>query len=129
MVAAVFEYISNHLPSIMTGLTMSVIGISVYEARDGFFHFNGQFRGKYGALLIFFGTLFGASLLTPMISNVWEQYLPYIPPGQLLGMMLVLGMLGINKAAEWNYLDIKSVPVYIVGAALLLRPELLYAVV
>jgi len=128
MVAEIFQYVSNHLPSIMTGLTMSVIGIGVYKARDGFFLFNNQFRGKYGALLIFLGTLFGASLLTPIITDQWERYLPYIPPGQLLGVILLLGMFGVNKTAGWNYFDTKSVPVYIIGIAFLLKPELLHAV-
>jgi len=74
------------------------------------------------------GTLFGASLITPMVSNVWEQSLPYIPPGQLLGAILVLGMLGVNKVAEWNFFDIKSLPVYGLGAVLIANPEILYTI-
>jgi hypothetical protein len=128
MVAGLLQYVSNHLDTIMTGLTMAVVGIGVYEARDGFFLFNGQFRGKYGALVIFLGTLFGASLITPLVSDWWARSLPYIPPGQLLGSILVLGMLGVNKAAEWNFFDIKSLPVYGVGVVLIANPELLHAV-
>lgn len=128
MIAELLHYVSNHLPNIMTGLTMAVVGITVYKARDGFFLFKGQFRGKYGALVIFLGTLIGASLITPMVSNLWEQSLPYIPPGQLLGAILVLGMLGVNKAAEWNFFDIKSLPVYGIGVVLIANPELLHAV-
>jgi hypothetical protein len=128
MIAEIIHYASNHLDTIMTGLTMAVVGIGVYEARDGFFLFNGQFRGKYVALLIFLVALFGASLITPMVGNLWEQLLPYIPPGQLLGTILVLGMLGVNNAAEWNYLDIKSLPVYVLGVVLIVNPELLNVV-
>lgn len=128
MLTEVLQYVSNHLNTIMTGLTMAVVGIGVYEARDGFFLFNGQFRGKYGALVIFLGTLFGASLITPVVGNLWEQLLPHIPPGQLLGTILVLGMLGVNKAAEWNLFDIKSLPVYGLGAALMVNPELIHFV-
>lgn len=128
MIAEALQYVSNHLDTVMTGLTMAVVGIGVYEARDGFFLFNGQFRGKYGALLISLGTLFGASLITPIVSNMWEQSLPYIPPGQLLGAILVLGMLGVNKAAEWNFFDIKSVPVYGLGVVLVANPELIHTV-
>ncbi|WP_254769256.1 hypothetical protein [Salinilacihabitans rarus] len=128
MVAEALQYVSNHLDTIMTGLTMAVVGISVYEARDGFFLFNGDFRGKYGALLIFVGTLFGASLITPMVGNLWEQALPHIPPGQLLGTILVLGMLGVNKAAEWNFFDIKSLPIYGLGVVLIANPELIHTV-
>ncbi|WP_152417990.1 hypothetical protein [Haloferax elongans] len=128
MIAETLQYVSNHLGSIMTGLTMAVVGIGVYEARDGFLLFNGQFRGKYGALLIFLGTLFGASLITPMVSEWWARSLPYIPPGQLLGAVLVLGMLGVNKAAEWNFFDVKSLPVYLLGIILMANPELLQAV-
>nr|BDD45106.1 hypothetical protein 38 [bacterium] len=128
MVVEALQYVSNHLDTIMTGLTMAVVGIGVYEARDGFFLFNGQFRGKYSALLIFLGTLFGASLITPMVSDLWEQSLPYIPPGQLLGAIFVLGMLGVNKAAEWNFFDIKSLLVYGLGVILIAKPELLQTV-
>jgi hypothetical protein len=128
MIAEVLQYISNRLDTIMTGLTMAVVGISIYEARDGFFLFNGKFQGKYGALLIFVGTLFGASLITPMVSNLWEQSLPHIPPGQLLGTILILGMLGVNKAAEWNFLDIKSLPVYGLGVVLIMNPELIHTI-
>jgi hypothetical protein len=128
MVAEALQYVSNHLDTIMTGLTMAVVGIGVYEARDGFFLFNGQFRGKYAALLIFLGTLFGASLITPVVGDWWTQSLPYIPPGQLLGAILVLGMLGVNKTAEWNFFDVKSLPVYGLGVVLIANPEILHAV-
>jgi hypothetical protein len=94
------EYVSNHLPGIMTGLTMAVVGIAVYEARDGFFLFRGEFQGKYRALVIFLGTLFAASLVTPAVSDMWKQSLPNLPPGQLLGAILVMGMFGVNRTAE-----------------------------
>lgn len=128
MIEEVLQYVSGQLGTIMTGLTMAVIGIGVYEARDGFFRFLGQFRGKYVALVVFVGVLFGASLITPLVSNTWEQYLPQIPPGQLLGAILVLGMLGVNKAAEWNFLDVKSFLVYGAGVVLIANPELLHSV-
>ena len=128
MAIELLECISNHLGGIMTGLTMAVIGVAVYEARDGFFLFRGQFQGKYSALVIFLATLFGASLLTPSISGFWAQHIPRIPPGQLLGTILVLGMLGVNKAAEWNLFDSKSIVIYGVGTLLILKPELLSTV-
>jgi cytochrome b subunit of formate dehydrogenase len=128
MVAGLLQYVSNHIDTIMTGLTMAVVGISVYEARDGFFRFLGKFRGKYVALVVFVGALFGSSLITPMVSDWWARSLPSIPPGQLLGAILVLGMLGVNKAAEWNFFDIKSLPVYGVGVVLIANPEVLYTV-
>jgi hypothetical protein len=112
----------------MTGLTMAVIGIAAYEARDGFFLFNGKFRGKYGALVIFLTSLFVASLITPLVSSGWNQVLPYVPPGRLLGAILILGMIGVNKTAEWNLLDIKSLAVYLVGVVLIGNPELLQTV-
>ena len=107
---------------------MAVIGIAAYEARDGFFLFNGKFRGKYGALVIFLASLFVVSLITPLISSGWNQALPYIPPGQLLGAVIIFGMVGVNKAAEWNLLDIKSLVVYLLGIILVGNPELLHAV-
>jgi len=129
MVAEALQYVSNHLNTIMTGLTMTVVGIGVYEARDGFFRFLGKFRGKYVALVVFVGALFGSSLITPMVGNWWARSLPYIPPGQLLGAILVLGMFGVNKAAEWNFFDIKSLSVYGVGVVLIANPELVQTVV
>lgn len=128
MVVGILHYVSNNLSGIMTGLTMAVVGIGVYEARDGFFLFNDRFRGKYGALMIFLGTLFGASLITPVISDLWEHLVPTIPPGQLLGAILILGMIGVNKAAEWNYFDIKSLPIYAIGIILITNPEIIHTV-
>lgn len=128
MIAELLQYVSNHLDTIMTGLTMAVVGIGVYEARDGFFRFLGKFRGKYVALVVFVGALFGSSLITPMVGDWWAQSLPYIPPGQLFGAILVLGMLGVNKAAEWNFFDVKSLPVYGVGFVLIANPEILHTV-
>lgn len=119
------QYVSNHLSSILTGLTMAVIGIAVYEARDGFFLFRGKFRGKIGALIVFITTLFVASLTTPLIDEFWMQNVPYLPSGQILGLILILGMLGVNKTAEWNYFDTKSVVVYGTGILLLFEPNLL----
>lgn len=121
------EYVSDHLPSIMTGLTMAALGITVYEARDGFFLSGGKFRGKHEALLIFLGVLSASSLLTPAINEFWRDTLPSIPPGQILGAILILGMISVNKTAEWNYFDAKSALVYLVGGLLLHRPELMYA--
>jgi len=128
MITELLQYVSNHLGTIMTGLTMAVVGIGVYEARDGFFRFLGKFRGKYVALVVFVGALFGSSLFTPIVGDWWARSLPYIPPGQLLGAILVLGMLGVNKAAEWNFFDIKSLPVYVVGVVLMANPELVHTV-
>jgi|SRR6056297_2845611 len=107
---------------------MAIIGITIYEVRDGFFLARGQFRGKYEALVIFLGTLIGSSLFTPILNNIWAAILPDIYPAQLIGGTLILGMIAVNKAAEWNYIDPKSAVVYFIGVALILNPDLLFLV-
>ncbi|RZH67199.1 hypothetical protein [Natrinema altunense] len=121
-------YVTNQLDTIFTGLTMAVIGITIYEARDGFFLARGKFRGKYEALVIFLGVLVGSSFLTPVINDVWAAVLPDIHPGQLIGSILILGMVGVNKAAEWNYIDPKSAIVYFIGLVLVLNPDILFII-
>lgn len=126
--AVFLEYVATNLSGIMTGLTMGVIAVSVYEARDGFFLAGNQFQGKYSALIISLVSLCAVSLTTPLINRTWESALPYIPPGQIAGFILIMGMVSVNKAAEWNLMDPKSVVVYAIGFILIYRPTLIYGV-
>lgn len=108
----------------MTGLTMTLLGIGVYEARDGFFLFRGSFQGKFAALAVFLAALVTVSLFTPIVGGFWDASLPDIMPGQLLGLILIMGMLSVNKIAEWNYGDPKSLLVYALGGLCIHSPEL-----
>jgi hypothetical protein len=119
----ILQYIGNHLHSIMTSLTVAAIGITIYEARDGFFLFNDKFRGKYAALVILLFAVAVISLITPIISDVWRQTIPQIPLEQLLGIILILGMVAVNKAADWNLFDTKSIIVYSLGLLLIWNPQ------
>lgn len=124
MIGGLLEYISTHTGEIMTGLTMTLLGIGIYEARDGFFLFRGSFRGKFAALAVFLAALITVSLFTPVVGRFWEASLPEIMPGQLLGLILIMGMLSVNKIAEWNYGDPKSLLMYAVGGICIHSPEL-----
>jgi hypothetical protein len=122
------EYVATNLSGIMTGLTMGVIAVGVYETRDGFFLAGTQFRGKYSALVIWLASLSAVSLTTPLINQFWESALPYIPPGQIAGIILIMAMVSVNRAAEWNLFDPKSVVAYAVGIILIYRPSLIYGI-
>lgn len=125
MNGAFVYYVTGNLDTIFTGLTMAIIGISIYEARDGFFLSGGQFRGKYEALIIFSIALFGASLFTPVIAEIWADILPNFHPVQLIGLMAIMGMVAVNRITGWNYLDMKSISVYAVGCLLIVYPDIL----
>lgn len=128
MSAEILTYVSEQLSTIFTGLTMTIAGAGMYEARDGFFRSGKKFRGKHEALIIFLTTLVGVSLLTPMINQLWSQILPQFHPGQILGAALMLGMVAVNDLSDWNQTDLKSLFVHAIGTILLFRPDLIYVV-
>jgi len=107
---------------------MTILGMGLYEARDGFFHSGNQFRGKYEALAIYLTATFGVALMTPILNQAWADVLPQLLPGELLGLILVLGMVAVNRAAEWNLFDKKSLVIYGMGIVLIFNPELVQAV-
>ena len=128
MQLGLFEYISNQLPSIFTGLTMAIIGLSVYEAGDGYFLSGGSFRGKHEAVIILLGSLIGVSLFTPQIKSIWVSILPQLHPAQIVGGLLLLGMVAVNETTGWNHLELKSIVFYIAAAVLIVRPDVIYLV-
>jgi len=83
-----------------------------------------QFKGKVEALPFFFGMLvLGWSLehLDPVV----DEFAYSIPPVARLGAIIVGTMLLFNYSIDYfNYVDRKSVPVYIIGGILLLSPTL-----
>jgi hypothetical protein len=107
---------------------MAIIGISIYEAGDGYFLSGNSFQGKHEALIIFLGSLIGASLFTPQIKIIWASILPQLHPAQILGGMLILGMIGVNESAGWNQIGPKSVVVHVIGGVLIAQPNMVYSI-
>lgn len=129
MIGDLLYYTSEQLPSIFTGLTMMIVGISVYEVGDGWFLSGGQFRGKYEALVIMVGCLFTASLFTPVINSFWADILPQLAPGQIVGGLIVLGMFTLNSVTGWNHFEPKAGAAYALGGLLFVEPSLIHLVI
>jgi len=125
MIESLLSYISEQLPSIFTGLTMSFIGIGVYEFGSGYVYAGGQFRGKYAALILLLGSVSCAALFTPLINSFWTDLLPQLEHGQILGGLLGLGMLAVNEVTGWNHVEAKSGVVYAISVLLIVEPDVL----
>lgn len=126
MVGELLYYISEHLPSIFTGLTMMILGITVYQVGDGWFLSGGQFRGKYEALVILLCCLSFTSLTTPLINSVWTDILPQLEPRQIVGGLIGLGMFTVNFLTGWNHSEPKAGAAYVLSVLLIIEPSLLY---
>ncbi|MFC4357984.1 hypothetical protein ACFO0N_08495 [Halobium salinum] len=120
----VIGYVTTNLETILTGLTMMVLGGWLYEARDGFFLAGGSFRNKYESLVIVLVSVIGVSAATPFVQEFWMSVVSQYGSIRILGVGLVLGMIAVNDAAEWTFTDGKSLSVYAVGATMVLKPEL-----
>ncbi|MFC6719995.1 hypothetical protein [Halobacteriaceae bacterium SHR40] len=126
MVSELLNYISTQLPSIFTGLTMSIFGIGIYKMGDGWVFAFGKFRGKYTALALLLCSLTAVSLLTPFINSIWASILPDLAEFQIVGGLLVFGMIAVNEITGWNHFELKSGIAYAVGMLLIFRPDLPY---
>ncbi|WP_254279084.1 hypothetical protein [Haloarcula marina] len=123
-----FGFIGQNLETILTGLSMMVLGGWLYEARDGFFLSGGSFRNKYESLVILLVSVVAVSMTTPFIEQFWTSIVNQYGSTRILGVGLILGMVAVNDAAEWTFTDVKSLSVYAVGALFVLKPELVQSV-
>jgi hypothetical protein len=121
-------FIGQNLETILTGLSMMVLGGWLYEARDGFFLSGGSFRNKYESLIILLVSVVAVSMTTPFIEQFWTSIVNQYGSTRILGVGLILGMVAVNDAAEWTFTDAKSLSVYAVGALFVLKPELVQSV-
>ncbi|AKU08282.1 hypothetical protein [Haloferax gibbonsii] len=121
-------FIGQNLETILTGLSMMVIGGWLYEARDGFFLSGGSFRNKYESLVILLVSVVAVSMMTPFIEQFWTSIVNQYGSTRILGVGLILGMVAVNDAAEWTFTDAKSLSVYAVGALFVLKPELVQSI-
>lgn len=122
MNSAVAAFLDQHLIQILTAVTLILIGGWLFEARDGFFLSGGQFRGKFVGLILLLLAVGGVAALTPFIDQFWAELVSRFEVTRIMGLILILGMLAVNKSAEWDYFDIKSLIAYAIGIALLIQP-------
>lgn len=123
MIEDPLPYLAEQLPQILTGLTLILIGGWAFEARDGFFLSKGSFRGKFVALILLLGTIVTISIFTPFIEHQWQRFLMMYGSIRIAGIILILGMFAVNKSAGWNYFDIKSAFIYLIGMVLFFQPS------
>lgn len=122
MTGAVTAFLDQHLIQLLTAVTLIFIGGWLFEVRDGFFLSGGQFRGKFAGLILLLLAVAGVTALTPFIDQFWVGLVSQFEVTRIMGMLLILGMLAVNKSAEWNYFDQKSLIAYAIGLALLVQP-------
>ncbi|WP_157196700.1 hypothetical protein [Methanococcoides burtonii] len=107
----------------LTGSTMALIGGTVYKVIDTVFIFNGQFRNKFEALVIFLGAMVITGWATLSVQSFWAEIVTQLNFSMfdLIGAALIIGMIAVNNTVpNWKYLDPKSVIVYGIGCALIL---------
>lgn len=120
--------VSGFLPKLLTALTVLILGGWAYEARDGFILSFGSLRGKiFGAILVLV-TLSVGLFVTPSITGIWSSIVEILGNKRTLGVVVILAMVATNNIAEWNYLDSKSILVYLGGLALLFHSKILSAI-
>ncbi|MFC4247854.1 hypothetical protein ACFOZ7_12980 [Natribaculum luteum] len=120
-----FGFIGQNLGTILTGLSMMVLGGWLYEARDGFFLSGGSFRNKYESLIILLVSVVAVSMTTPFIEQFWSSIVNQYGSTRILGVGLILGMIAVNDAAEWTFTDAKSLSVYVLGIIFIFKPGLI----
>ena len=125
MIDSLLAFLGFGLPQILTSLTLILIGGWLFEARDGFFLSGGQFKGKIAGLVILLTAVIVASAATPLVENVWAMIATQLGSSQIVGFVIIVGMAAVNKSAEWNYFDRKSMVVYIIGLILIAQPSFL----
>jgi len=125
MIDSLLAFLGFGLPQILTSLTLILIGGWLFEARDGFFLSGGQFKGKIAGLVILLTAVIVASAATPLVENAWAMIATQLGSSQIVGFVIIVGMAAVNKSAEWNYFDRKSMVVYIIGLILIAQPSFL----
>ncbi|MDD3246443.1 MAG: hypothetical protein PHF18_06270 [Methanosarcina sp.] len=110
------EFISQNLVMMLTGSTMSILGIALYTPVGNAFLSDGLFRNKFEALLIFLVSVPVTALITVGVQFFWEFLVEAISLLNVVGLVLILGMIGVNSCVKnWTFTDLKSIIVYIVG--------------
>lgn len=122
MTGGIPAFISQNLVKILTAVTLILFGGWLFEARDGFFLSGGRFRGKFAGFVLLLLGVIAVSALTPFIDQFWLELVSQFEASRIVGIVVIAGMVAVNKSAEWNYFDRKSLIVYALGMALLFQP-------
>ncbi|PHQ44829.1 hypothetical protein DJ68_16345 [Halorubrum sp. C3] len=117
--------VEQYLSQILTALVLIILGGWLYEARDGFFLSGGSFRGKIISLAILVGSVAFVVFVTPSIVEFWNGIRRSIGLKRIVGFILLLGMIAVNNISDWNYLDTKSVLVYVIGLVIIFQSRAL----
>ena len=105
----------------LTGSTMAFFGCLFYRSVDTAFLSRGRFKNKFDALIIFASSIIATSLITVIMQSFWEYIADSFSFYGLVGLVLIMGMVGVNHTVEnWKYLDSKSVVIYIIGIIMIL---------
>jgi hypothetical protein len=111
----------ENLVLMLTGSTMAFFGCLFYRSVGTAFLSRGRFRNKFEALIIFALSIIVTSWLTVIVQSFWEYITNFFSFWGLVGMVLIAGMVGVNRTVEnWKYLDIKSIFIYIIGFIMIL---------
>lgn len=110
------DLISDNLILMLTGSTMAFFGGIFFKSVGSAFLSGGLFRNKFEALAIFLISMPIMSLITLFVESFWISTIPLISFYDIIGLVLIVGMLAVNYTVKnWNYLDIKSVAIYLIG--------------
>lgn len=114
------ELIRENLILMLTGSTMAFFGGLIYTSAGSAFLSGGIFRNKFEALIIFLISIPIMSVITLFVQKFWVYTIAVVSIFDLLGLVLILGMLGVNHTvSNWTYFDIKSLIVYLIGFLLI----------
>lgn len=114
------DLISENLVLMLTGSTMAFFGGIFFKSVDSAFLSGGLFRNKFEALVIFLISIPIMLLITLFVQSFWIFIISLISFYDIIGLVLIVGMLAVNYTVKkWNYFDIKSVTIYLVGFSLI----------
>ena len=113
--------LNENLILMLTGSTMAFFGAIFYKSVGSAFLSGGLFRNKFEALIIFLISIPLMSIITLLVRSFWEAIILLISFYDVIGLILIVGMLAVNYTVKnWNYFDIKSVTIYLIGFLMIL---------
>ena len=109
-------FIEDNLVLMLTGSTMVFFGGVLYKKTKYAFISGGQFRNKQESLLIFLIAIPITGYITLYVQDFWLNITEQFSLLNMLGIIIIVGMLAVNFSVKnWNFLDKKSIFIYLIG--------------
>lgn len=115
------DFLIDQSKLILTGILVSFISSLIYRITPAGFLSGGKYRTKEGAIAIYIIAIVVLGLLTPIIYELSNFIIIYIPVISIIGIIILCSNFIINQSVPtWKHTSPKTLLIYFVSIFLII---------